>query len=90
MKIESYTPVVAVVPNAALTPKYMMREVEKGNPVSLKQSDEHYEPLEENPSFDVPLEHTRGVTINDLWNESIDAPKRLKKFFSEHPNSNEQ
>lgn len=61
-----------------VTPSEMARKVDLGIPVSVSTSDTFYDG-DLNPTWDVPLERTRGVDPATLWNEQKNIRSKFVK-----------
>lgn len=60
----------------AVTPSQMMDMTQRG--ISISNSNLDYLEGTPNPSATVPIEQSRGVDVNDVWQASQTAKKRLK------------
>lgn len=66
----------------AVTPESMSLMISNG--MSVSSSSLPLLPSDGLPSTVVPQEFRRGVSLNDLWNEKLNATKKFKKMeFSE-------
>lgn len=64
------------VPGLSLSPSQVSKMAEKGISVSTQIANSFVDGSP-NPTFDVPIEELRGVDVNDVWNASQDAKKRI-------------
>lgn len=69
-------PYVYTEQNIAVTPSQIQQMVERGIPVSPSNASSFIDGVP-NPSFDVPIEHRRGVDVVDVWDASQDAKRSL-------------
>lgn len=72
----------------ALTPHQMELMHSKGVPISTSNFDSQYFDGDKSPSFDVPIDQQRGVDIAEVWNESVNARKKLSRRQSRKVNPN--
>lgn len=61
----------------AVSPAEMMKMAERGIPVS-SQNLASFNDGEVNPSWDLPLDQTRGIDVAALWQNSKDIHKKIK------------
>lgn len=76
---------IEVKQNAAITPAQIAELTSNGMSVSsssLLQFDEG----SPNPAH-YPLEQSRGIDVNDVWNESINAKRRLNAVMKSQPST---
>lgn len=71
-----------------VTPEKMAELTKLGVPISSQNASLGYDELA-NVSDVVPREFVRGVSINDLWNDNMDAKKKAKKLKFEEPSNPE-
>lgn len=50
-----------------------------GMPISTSQLDSQYYDGDVDATFDIPMDHLRGVDINDVWNETKRVNSKLSK-----------
>lgn len=68
----------------AVTPAEMMQMAEKGIPVSPQNLGLTYQEGVSKLDFTPPLEYTRGVDMNDLWEAQRDVKAKFRKAVNEH------
>lgn len=61
----------------SLTPSQIADMVSRGVPVSTSNLVGTFDTL---PDGSVPREYHRGVSLNDLWNERLDARRKSKQL----------
>lgn len=64
-------------PNQAYTPAEMADMVSRGIPVSNFVSECFNDGSPSSTFDDLPLEHTRGIDVNEVWNAQQDSRKKL-------------
>lgn len=70
-----------VISGLSLTPADVYNLTSQGLPVKTsQQADEYFLDGDTNPSIDVPLEFSRGVDINTLWETQRDTRKKVHKL----------
>ncbi|QCS35985.1 hypothetical protein [Capybara microvirus Cap1_SP_77] len=69
-----------VQPGLAMTPREMAENIERGIPVSPSTLNLEFIEGTTDDSWFIGIDQTRGVDINDLWNESRDQQQKLKNF----------
>lgn len=64
-----------------LTPKQMAELTNKGIPISANNLGLSYQDGVQDSDFTVPMEHTRGVDLADLWNSAMDGKAKAKEVY---------
>lgn len=74
----------------AITPAQMMQMTNAGRAVSMASMDS-FAYFDNAPSVDdMPLEYTRGIDENQLWDASIASKRKFKKFQQEQKTAAEK
>lgn len=66
----------------SLTPEQMGEMASKGVPISTANLGVGYQDGVSKLDFQPPLEYTRGIDMNDLWQANKDVSAKLKKNLS--------
>lgn len=69
----------------AITPAQMDDLRRRGIPISTSQiPDELFFDGDDNPSFDMPLDHQRGIDIAEIWQEAMTSKKKTDDWRKYH------
>ena len=81
---------VAPKEGLAYTPADMSRMHAAGMPVNSANLINSFCDGDKNPSFDLPFERKRGVDMAEIWEESVQAKKRINAFSKKVKNSSKK
>lgn len=70
----------------AVSPSTAMAMAERGIPISAQMSSDFYDG-DDNPSWELPLERSRGIDPSDLWQMQQDSRSKIRKAVKQFKNS---